>query len=112
MKYYLVATVSGVVFISCQFLCRYLALKACFYKAQAFCYLGAELLASDRCGEAIKCMENSQKLYGETEEQCRLYGETAGPGTRAEPERHRFFKNLGAIIKRVAEKCQREIAMM
>lgn len=91
---------------------RYLALKARFYKAQAFCYFGEDLLANDKCGDAIKCMENSQKLYTETEELCKQYADTNGPGTQAVPERHRFFKNLGGIIKRIQEKCQRENGMI
>lgn len=87
---------------------RYLALKGRFYKAQAYCYFGEDLLAQDKCGEAIKCMEESQKIYEETELLCKVYASTKGPGTQAVPERHQFFKNLGSLIKRISEKCQRE----
>jgi hypothetical protein len=91
---------------------QYLALKARFYKAHAFCYYGEDLLARDLCGEAIKCLEEARRVYAETEELCRVYGATRGAGTQAIPERHRFFKNLGVMIGRVSEKCQRENGMI
>ena len=50
--------------------------------------------------------------YQETEELCKLYARTTGPGTRAIPERHKFFINLGVLINRIAEKCERENGMM
>ena len=43
---------------------------------------------------------------------CREYANTKGPGTQAIPERHQFFKNLGSIIERITEKCERENAMI
>lgn len=91
---------------------RYLGLKARFYKSQAFCYFGEQLLAEDKCGEAIKVLEQSLKYYEETEALCHEYASTKGPGTQAVPEKHQFFKNLGTIIKRTAEKCQRENGMI
>jgi len=91
---------------------QYLALKARFYKAHAYCYNGEDLLARDLCGDAIKCLQESRKIYSETEELCRVYGSTKGPGTQAIPERHRFFKNLGIMITRISEKCERENSMI
>ena len=43
----------------CQKWTRYLALKSKFYKAQAYCYFGQDLLDHDKCGEAIKCLQES-----------------------------------------------------
>ena len=40
---------------------KYLSLKSKFYKAQAYCYFGQDLLSQDKCGDAIKCIEESQK---------------------------------------------------
>lgn len=91
---------------------RYLALKSRFYRAQAYCYFGQDLLAQDKCGDAIKCMQESQKLYRETEQLCKEYANTKGPGTQAIPERHQFFRNLGTIIARITEKCERENGMI
>jgi hypothetical protein len=51
-------------------------------------------------------------VYQETEQLCKVYANTKGPGTQAIPERHQFFKNLGTIINRIAEKCERENGMM
>jgi hypothetical protein len=45
----------------CEKWSRYLALKSKFYKAQAYCYFGQDLLAQDKCGDAIKCLEESRK---------------------------------------------------
>lgn len=91
---------------------RYLALKSKFYKAQAYCYFGQDLLASDKCGEAIKVLDKARQVYEECEALCKEYAVTKGPGTRAVPERHPFFINLGEVIKRVAEKCTRENGMI
>ena len=51
-------------------------------------------------------------MYEESEQICRLYANTKGPGTRAVPERHQFFINLGTMINRISEKCERENGMM
>lgn len=40
---------------------KYLLLKSQFYKSQAFCFFGQDLLAQDKCGDAIKCLEHSLK---------------------------------------------------
>ncbi len=45
----------------CEKWSRYLALKSKFYKAQAYCYFGQDLLAQDKCGDAIKCLQESLK---------------------------------------------------
>lgn len=90
----------------------YLALKSYFYKSQAYCYLGLDLLSKDKCGDAIKALQESLKLYKETEKICAEYASAKGPGTQAVPERHQFFKNLGTIIDRAAEKCDRENGMI
>lgn len=51
-------------------------------------------------------------VYAETENLCKEYAKTKGAGTQAIPERHAFFKNLGAVIARYSEKCDRENGMM
>lgn len=52
------------------------------------------------------------KVYNETQLLCQHYAKTKGVGTQAIPERHAFFINLGKIIDRYNEKCQRENTMM
>ena len=51
-------------------------------------------------------------VYTETEQLCKEYANTKGPGTQAIPERHQFFKNLGVVISRITEKCDRENGMI
>jgi len=96
----------------CEKWALYLALKSRFYKSQAYCYFGLDLLSQDKCGDAIKVLELSKKFYEETEKLCKQYADTKGPGTQAVPERHQFYKNLGTIITRAAEKCERENGMI
>ncbi|OWK08591.1 BROX [Cervus elaphus hippelaphus] len=40
---------------------KYLHLKMCFYTAYAYCYHGQTLLASDKCGEAIRSLQEAEK---------------------------------------------------
>ncbi|XP_010083075.1 PREDICTED: BRO1 domain-containing protein BROX isoform X2 [Pterocles gutturalis] len=87
---------------------KYLNLKTCFYMAYAYCYHGQTLLASDKCGEAIRSLQESEKFFTKAEALCKEYGETKGPGTTAKPSGHLFFRKLGSLIKNTLEKCQRE----
>lgn len=91
---------------------QYLTLKSRFYKAYTYCFFGQDLLSKDKCGDAVKCLQDSKKYYQETEELCKLYASTKGPGTQAIPERHQFYRNLGTLINRIAEKCERENGMI
>jgi len=91
---------------------KYLELKSKFYKAQNYCYYGLDVLAQDKCGDAIKCLQESKKYYQESEELCKEYAKTKGPGTQAIPERHAFFINLGKTVDRYHEKCERENSLM
>ncbi|CAN2387461.1 BRO1-like domain [Pristimantis euphronides] len=86
----------------------YTQLKMCFYMAYAFCYHGQTLLASDKCGEAIRSLQESEKFFGKAEALCKEYGQAKGPGTTAKPSGHLFFRKLGTQVKNTLEKCQRE----
>uniref|UniRef100_A0A2D4FUG9 BRO1 domain-containing protein BROX n=1 Tax=Micrurus corallinus TaxID=54390 RepID=A0A2D4FUG9_MICCO len=87
---------------------KYLQLKSCFYMAYAFCYHGQTLLASDKCGESIRSLQEAEKFYAKAEKLCKEYGETKGPGTTAKPSGHLFFMKLGTVVKNALEKSQRE----
>uniref|UniRef100_A0A8D0B885 BRO1 domain-containing protein BROX n=1 Tax=Salvator merianae TaxID=96440 RepID=A0A8D0B885_SALMN len=87
---------------------KYLQLKSCFYMAYAYCYHGQTLLASDKCGEAIRSLQEAEKFYAKAEALCKEYGETKGPGTTAKPSSHLFFRKLGTLVKNTLDKCQRE----
>ncbi|MEQ2168997.1 hypothetical protein GOODEAATRI_020433, partial [Goodea atripinnis] len=87
---------------------KYLQLKQYFYMAYAFCYHGQTLLASDKCGEAIRSLQEAEKCYSRAEALCKEYRQTKGPGSTAKPSEQLFFLKLGALIKTTLEKCQRE----
>ncbi|XP_055492182.1 BRO1 domain-containing protein BROX [Leucoraja erinacea] len=87
---------------------KYLQLKNSFYLAYAYCYHGQTLLASDKCGEAIRSLQEAEKHYSKAEALCKEYRQTKGPGTTAKPSEHLFFTKLGAYIRNTLEKCQRE----
>ena len=42
-------------------------LKARFYAAYAYNYAGENLLAEDKCGEAIRALQESQKCESESQ---------------------------------------------
>ncbi|KAB5517248.1 hypothetical protein PHYPO_G00187510 [Pangasianodon hypophthalmus] len=63
---------------------KYLQLKQHFYMAYAHCYYGQTLLASDKCGEAIRSLQEAEKYYVRAEALSR------------------------GLIKNTLEKCQRE----
>ncbi|XP_075939777.1 BRO1 domain-containing protein BROX isoform X2 [Anarhichas minor] len=87
---------------------KYFQLKQHFYMAYAYCYHGQTLLASDKCGEAIRSLQEAEKCYSHAEALCKEYRQTKGPGTTAKPSEQLFFLKLGGLIKNTLEKCQRE----
>ncbi|KAJ8355458.1 hypothetical protein SKAU_G00182520 [Synaphobranchus kaupii] len=87
---------------------KYLQLKQYFYMAYAFCYHGQTLLASDKCGESIRSLQEAEKCYSKAEALCKEYRQTKGPGSTAKPSEQVFFLKLGALITNTLEKCQRE----
>ena len=86
----------------------YFELKSQFYLAYAYNYLGESLLAEDKCGDAIRCLQESQKCYEKAGLMATEYAKNKGPGTQAKPEKHNFFKRLAPMISRTLEKCERE----
>uniref|UniRef100_A0AAY4BRM7 BRO1 domain-containing protein BROX n=1 Tax=Denticeps clupeoides TaxID=299321 RepID=A0AAY4BRM7_9TELE len=87
---------------------KYLQLKQHFYMAYAYCYHGQTLLATDKCGEAIRSLQEAEKCYSKAEALCKEYRQTKGPGSTAKPSEQLFFLKLGGLIKNTLEKCQRE----
>ncbi|KAF4092261.1 hypothetical protein AMELA_G00018870 [Ameiurus melas] len=87
---------------------KYLQLKQHFYMAHAHCYYGQTLLIGDKCGEAIRSLQEAEKYYLRAEALCKEYRQTKGPGSTAKPSEQLFFTKLGGQIKNTLEKCQRE----
>ncbi|XP_061896580.1 BRO1 domain-containing protein BROX isoform X1 [Entelurus aequoreus] len=87
---------------------KYLQLKYHFYLAYAYCYHGQTLLDTDKCGEAIRSLQEADKCYTRAEELCKEYRHTKGPGSTAKPSEQLFFRKLGGLIRNTLDKCQRE----
>jgi len=87
---------------------KYLRLKAAVYQAYAYCFCGENLLGLDRCGEAIRALQESQACYRRAVDLCKEYAKTKGPARKIRPENHSFFKKLAPKIRVMLEKCERE----
>ncbi|KAM0729734.1 BRO1 domain-containing protein BROX [Formica fusca] len=93
--------------ISAQWI-KYLELKAAFYQSYAYNYCGENLLAMDKCGEAIRAMQESESCLKKAKALCQEYGKTHGPAPRVKPDQHAVFKRLAPIVKLTLDKCNRE----
>ncbi|XP_023236415.1 BRO1 domain-containing protein BROX-like isoform X1 [Centruroides sculpturatus] len=87
---------------------KYLQLKSSFYLSYAYCYAGENLLQQEKCGEAIRALNESEKYQSEVKILSKEYSQTKGPGIGAKPEQHLFFRKLGSIVKLTLDKCERE----
>ena len=50
--------------------------------------------------------------FAQAVEFAKEYSRVKGPGTKAKPEQHAFFRRLAPIVKRTLEKCERENGLM
>ncbi|XP_071043249.1 BRO1 domain-containing protein BROX-like [Parasteatoda tepidariorum] len=87
---------------------KYFELKSVFYLAYAYCYSGENLLAQEKCGDAVRALQESEKCYESASKLCKEYINIKGPGISAKLDTHLFFRKLGPLIKRTLEKCERE----
>lgn len=87
---------------------KYLRLKAAVYQAYAYCFCGENLLGLDRCGEAVRALQESQACYSRSVDLCKEYAKTKGPAHKIHPENHSFFKRLAPKIHVTLDKCERE----
>uniref|UniRef100_A0A6B0VCP5 Putative signal transduction protein n=1 Tax=Ixodes ricinus TaxID=34613 RepID=A0A6B0VCP5_IXORI len=87
---------------------KFLILKAVFYLSYAYCYAGENLLAQEKCGEAIRALQESHKCYQDAVQICKQYAGMKGPGTTARLDQHLFFRKLAPLVKRTLDKCERE----
>lgn len=93
--------------ISAQWI-KYLELKAAFYQSYAYNYCGENLLSMDKCGEAIKALQESEACLKKAKVLCEEYGKINGPAPRVKPDQHAVFKRLAPIVKLTLDKCNRE----
>uniref|UniRef100_A0A131YJH6 Signal transduction protein n=1 Tax=Rhipicephalus appendiculatus TaxID=34631 RepID=A0A131YJH6_RHIAP len=87
---------------------KFLILKAVFYLSYAYCYAGENLLAQEKCGDAIRALHESHKCYQDAVQICKQYSTMKGPGSAAKIDQHLFFRKLAPLVKRTLEKCERE----
>jgi hypothetical protein len=69
-------------------------------------------LILDKCGPAIRACKEGLENYRLCSEICKLYPKAPGPGFIAKPETHLFFRRIEPILKRHAEKAERENSMI
>lgn len=89
----------------------YLELKAAVYESYAYCYLGESLLEQEKCGDAIRALNESEKHFNRATKLCRDYSnikEAVKNGMNAKIDEHLFFRNLRPLVSRIKEKCLRE----
>ncbi|KAH9375458.1 hypothetical protein HPB48_015433 [Haemaphysalis longicornis] len=87
---------------------KFLILKAVFYLSYAYCYAGENLLAQEKCGDAIRALQESHKCYQDATQICKQYATMKGPGSAAKMDQHLFFRKLAPLVKRTLDKCERE----
>lgn len=79
--------------------------------SQAYCYLGENLLEQEKCGPAIRALEESERHFGLATKLCRDYGQlkmAVKTSMNAKIDEHLFFRNLRPLVGRVKDKCVRE----
>lgn len=83
---------------------KYFSFKSAFYNAYAYTYHGENLLALEKCGDAVRALKEAEKYYSATVEIGKEYSKAKGPGKGAKPEEHLFFRKLNPLIKRTLGK--------
>lgn len=75
-------------------------------------YQSENLLAQEKCGDAIRAVQESERRYEAAVTICKEYEKFKGPGKGAKPQENLFFRKLLPLIRRTKEKCIRENGMM
>ena len=50
---------------------KYLQLKVVFYNSYTYCYKGLAFLAEDKCGDAVKCLQEAKAQFLACEKKCK-----------------------------------------
>lgn len=85
---------------------KYLMFKALFYETHAWTHHAENLLSLERCGDALKVMEEAKRLLDSTLLVCKEYEKLKGKGVKL--KENIFFKRLAPFVDRIKEKCDRE----
>jgi len=87
---------------------KYLQLKEVFYNSYTYCYKGLDLLSQDKCGDAVKCLQEAKSEFLRCEKKCKEYKSSTGAGHTIKPDEAVFFHNYGKELARALEKADRE----
>jgi len=87
---------------------KYLQLKKFFYKSYALSYSGSALLDQEKCGDSIRCLEDSSEMFTKAGELCKDYISTKGAGSTIRPNEHQFYTNFAKDMARKLEKSKNE----
>lgn len=76
--------------------------------------MGESLLQQEKCGDAIRALEESEKHFAKATKLCREYSsiKEGKHGSNAKIDEHLFFRNLRPLVARIKEKCERENGFM
>lgn len=66
----------------------------------------------DKCGEAIRALQESEICLKKATTLCQEYGKIKGPAHRVKPDQHTVFKRLAPVVKLTLDKCNRENGLM
>ena len=50
---------------------KYLQLKQVFYNSYTYCYKGLAFLSEDKCGDAVKCLQEAKSQFLACEKKCK-----------------------------------------
>lgn len=92
-----------------------LCFQIIFSQLKAYCFFGENLLEQEKCGDAIKALEESEKHLAIATKLCRQYGTikmAVKNGISAKIDEHLFFRNLRPLVTRIKDKCIRENGFM
>jgi len=87
---------------------KYLQLKEIFYNSYIHCYHGLHLLNEEKCGDAVKFLQESKSEFIKCEKFCKQYRQAVGAGHTVKPDESIFFINYGKELARALEKAERE----
>ena len=79
---------------------------------QAYCYHSENLLSLEKCGDAVRAAQESERRYESAVAVCADYEKAKGPGKSAKPQEHLFFRKLLPLLRRTRDKCVRENGLM
>jgi len=87
----------------------FLMFKAAFYKAYMYCYAGISQFGEEKCGDAIRSLNEAQASMEEAKKIARAYVKIpVASQAPPDPTYHIVFKRLEKVIKEHSDKYNRE----